>query len=82
MEELFRSYAANEALHQLELQLEQMRNKPTSETFEEVFRAAKRLANALDDDDEDRLTEKQWAKAQALVDGVPYERYEEDDDGY
>jgi hypothetical protein len=82
VEELFRSYAANEALHELELQLEAMRNRPTAEEFERTFRAAKRFATALDDDDEDRLDDKQWEHAQALVDGLPRERYEEDDDDY
>lgn len=80
MEELFRSHAANEALHHLEVQLEAMRNKPTPERFEQTFRAAERFAEALDYDDEDRLTDKQWAAAQAAVDALPRERYEEDED--
>jgi hypothetical protein len=82
VEELFRSYAANEALHELELQLEAMRNKPSPDVFEKTFRAAKRLARVLDDDDEDRLTGKQWEQAQALVDVLPPEPYEEDDDDF
>lgn len=82
MEELFRSYAANEALHQLELQLEAMRNKPTPEQFKLICRAAEGLAEALDYDEEDRLTEKQWEAAQAAVDALPRERYEEDEDDY
>jgi hypothetical protein len=82
VEELFRSYAANEALHELQLQLEAMRNKPTPEVFERTFRAAKELAAVLDDDDEDRLTNKQWDRAQALVDALPNERHEEDDDDF
>ena len=82
MEELFRSYAANEALHELELQLEAMRNKPTPEEYERTFRAANQFAETLDYNEEDRLTDKQWEQAQALVDGLPRERYEEDDDDY
>jgi hypothetical protein len=80
VEELFRSYAANEALHELELQLEAMRNWPTPEEFERTFRAAKRFARVLDDDDEDRLDNKQWGRAQAMIDALPRDRYEEDDD--
>lgn len=82
MEELFRSYAANEALHQLEVQLEAMRNKPTPEQFELVYRASERLAEALDYDEEDRLTEDQWEAAQAAVDALPRERDEEDEDDH
>ncbi len=53
---------------------------PTPEEFERTFRAAKRFARTLDDDDEDRLDGKQWERAQALIDALPHERYEEDDD--
>jgi hypothetical protein len=82
VEELFRSYAANEALHELELQLEAMRNKPTPEVFLKISRAAEVFAEVLDYDNEDRLTDKQWERAQALVDKLPHERYEEEPDDY
>ncbi len=82
MEELFRSYAANEALHHLELQLEAMRNKPTPEQFEQTFRAAEQLAEVLDYDEEDRLTDEEWEQAQKMVDALPPERHEEEPDDY
>ena len=79
-EELFRSYAANEALHQLEVQLEALRNKPTPSRFEQVHRAAERFAEALDWDEEDRLTEQQWREALRLAEVEPHIRGEEDEE--